>query len=269
MKKTASLLLAAIISVLMMLPCLALDGFHAGSSRLLDMADLLDSADVTRITNALDELSERRQFDVAIITVNTTGGLSVRKYADSAYESCDFGFGDEDDGILLLISMEDRDLYISTSGYGITAFTDAGIEYIGDEIAPYLSDGDYAAAFERFISLADDFLFRAESGSAYDAGNLPREPFSLSWIPISIVIGFVIALITVSVMKGKLKSVRFQRAADRYIKRDSMQLTESRDIYLYNTIVRTPKPKQTSSRGGSSTHTSSSGSRHGGGGRKF
>ncbi len=33
--------------------------------------------------------------------------------------------------------------YISTCGYGITVFTDAGIQYIGEQIKEDLSDGDF------------------------------------------------------------------------------------------------------------------------------
>ena len=41
---------------------------------------------------------------------------------------------------------------ISTCGYGITAFTDAGIQYLGEQMTPCMADGDYAGAF-RTLSL--------------------------------------------------------------------------------------------------------------------
>ncbi len=44
------------------------------------------------------------------------------------YDYCEYGYGADKDGVLLLISTEDNDVYISTCGYGITAFTDAGIK---------------------------------------------------------------------------------------------------------------------------------------------
>ena len=81
--------------------------------------------------------------------------------------------------------------------------------------------------------------------------------------------GFVLSLIIVGRMKAKLKTVRFQPAANSYMKAGSMNITESRDLFLYNTVTRTAKPKDNDSGGGSSTHTSSSGSTHGGGGGKF
>jgi len=68
-------------------------------------------------------------------------------------------------------------------------------------------------------------------------------------------------------MKGQLKSVRFKSAASDYTKAGSMNVTESRDLFLYRTVSRREKPRENS--GGSSTHTSSSGRSHGGGGRSL
>ena len=211
-------------------------------------------------------------MEIVVLTTDTLEGLAPRDYADDIYDYCDFGYGEDRDGALLLISMEDNDWYISTCGYGITVFTDAGIQYIGEQIKEDLSDGDFSEAFDKFdkfVGLCDDFITQARTGDPYDLHNLPREPLDLIWIPISIVVGLCLALIIVGSMKAKLKTVRFQAAANNYIKDGSLNITESRDLFLYDTVTRTAKPKNDSSGGGSSTHTSSSGETHGGGGGKF
>ena len=64
-----------------------------------------------------------------------------------------------------------------------------------------------------------------------------------SRIPISLVAGIVLSLIVVGTMKSKLKTVRFQAAANNYVKAGSMNLTESRDIFLYNTMTKQKKRK--------------------------
>lgn len=243
------------------------DGFADEYYRVVDMADLLTDSEEAALIEKLDEISLRQNMDVVVATTDDLEGYSVRDYADLLYEQCQFGYGDSNDGLMLLISMEDHDWYISTCGYGITAFTDAGIEYIGKQIKSDLSDGNYAAAFTSYAGLCDDFITQARNGDPYDNGNLPREPLSLIWIPIALVIGFVIAKIIVGNMKSKLKTVRAQAAANSYVKNGSMNITESRDLFLYHTVTRTEKPKNNSS--GSSTHRSSSGTTHGGGGGKF
>lgn len=268
-KKISVFLFIVVLCLSTAIPAFATEsnGFADEYYRVVDMADLLTDSEETALIKKLNEISLRRNMDVVVATTNDLEGCSVTEYADVLYEQCQFGYGDSNDGLLLLISMEDRDWYISTCGYGITAFTDAGIEYIGKQIKSNLSDGNYAAAFSEYAELCDDFITQARTGEPYDSGNLPREPLSLIWIPIALVIGFVIAKIIVGNMKSKLKTVRKQAAANSYIKSGSMNITDSRDLFLYHTVTRTERPKNNSS--GSSTHTSSSGTTHGGGGGKF
>ena len=160
---------------------------------------------------------------------------------------------------------------ISTCGYGITAFTDAGIQYLGEQMTPDMADGDYAAAFRTFIQWTDSYVTAAREGQPYDVDNMPKEPFSIVYLGVALVIGLVTALIVTGVMKGQLKSVAPQRDATDYVRQGSMKLTNQRDLFLYRDVHRTERPKETSSgdSGGSSTHTSSSGSTHGGGGGSF
>ena len=129
---------------------------------------------------------------------------------------------------------------------------------------------------------------KVANGEAYDVGHMPDDadddteplsfgdwlrygPFLRLWLPVSLVLGFLIALIVVACMKAKLKTVRpATRAAD-YVRRDSLSLSDSRDLFLYSNVTKTRIQQESSSSGGggSSVHTSSSGSSHGGGGGKF
>ena len=244
------------------------DGFADEYYRFMDMASLLSDENVDSLTTRLDELSLRQKMDVVIATTNTLEGKSVVEYADDLYDYCSFGYGTNRDGLILVISMEDNDWYISTCGYGITVFTDAGIEYIGKQIVPYLSDEDFVGAFTTYITLCDEFITQARTDKPYDIGNLPREPLSPGWILACLIISFMLSCITVGKMKAKLTTVRAQAAANSYMKNDSMNITDSREMFLYKNVTRTKRSSESSS-GGSSTHTSSSGTSHGGGGGKF
>ncbi len=242
------------------------DGFSDEYYRVLDMADLLTESEETTLIEKLDEISIRQSMDVVVATTDDLEGFSVVEYADLLYEECNFGYGDANDGLLLLISMQDRDWHISTTGFAITAFTDAGIQYIGKKMKPDLSAGNYASAFDTYATLCDEFITQADTESPYDSGNLPKDPLSPIWILISIVVGVLISVLIVLFMKSSLKTVRYQAAASDYVKSGSINIIERRDMFLYHTVTKTEKPKDNS---GSSTHTSSSGTTHGGGGGKF
>ena len=243
------------------------DGFVDEYYRMQDLAGVLTEEENGELQNLLDEMSVNLKFDMVIVTVENLEGYTIQDYADDWYDYCEFGYGSNKDGALLLISMEERDWYISTCGYGITAFTDAGITYIGEQMGDDLSAGNYAEAFRTFIQLGNQFVTQARDGNPFDKSDLPKKPLSVIWIAISLAIGFVIAKIIVGSMKSQLKTVRAQAAASSYIREGSMNVTESRDLFLYHKIDRTEKSKNNSS--GSSTHESSSGTSHGGGGGKF
>ena len=235
------------------------DGFVSEYERVQDMAKLLSESEREALIKTLDELSERQKMDVIVVTTNTLDGKKPMEYADDIYDYCKYGYGEKRDGLLFLVSMEDRDWWISTCGYGITAFTDAGIQYIGEQMVEDLGDGNYAAAFNTFAELSDDFITKSREGEPYDKSNLPKGPLSIVWIVISILVGIGLAMFIVGRMKAQLKTVRFQAAAGDYMKSGSLNITESRDTFLYNTVTRTAKPKNTDSgssggskRGGSS-----------------
>ena len=267
----AALVLAAALAV----PAFAVEGGFADLYyRMNDSANVLTEDEDNELEDALEELSLRQSFDVVIATIESLESVdydSMEAYADDLYDFCQFGYGADRDGVLLLVSVGDRKWHISTCGYGITAFTDAGIQYLGEQMTPDMADGDYAAAFRTFVQWSDAYIDAARSGRPYDVKNLPREPLSLMYLFLALGIGLVLAWVVVGVMKSRLRSVAFQENAASYVREGSMNLTNSRELFLYRDVHRTERveEKDSDSSGGSSTHTSSSGVTHGGGGGSF
>ena len=235
--------------------------------RIVDSAHLLTESEKETLLSKLNEISEKQQFDVIIVTTDSLNGKTAEAYADDFYDYNGYGIGYNKDGALLLISMENRDWHVSTCGYGITAITDAGLNYISDKFLPDLKKGNYYSAFDIYATLCDEFVTQAKIDKPYDNGNLPKKSISLFWIPGSLLIGAVIAFIPLLIMKSRLKTVRSQASANNYVCKDSLNISESRDMFLYSHIDKKEKPKNNN--GGSDTHVSSSGSTHGGNGGKF
>ncbi len=267
MKKSClGVMLSFVLCLLLVVP---VNASGEDYERLVDEADLLSNSEEDDLLELLDDISKDHDCDVVIVAVDDMedyGYSNIVSFVDDYYDFCEY----EDDGIIFLLSMEERDWAISTKGFGIEAFTDDGQDYIMDQVLPSLSDGDYADAFTEFANQCDKFLTQAEEGDPYDGSNMPKEPLGLIWIPGSFLIGCIISLIIVMVMKGQLKSVKMQSGAADYVKKNSLKIDVSRDIYLYRNVSRRLRPKDTGSGGGgSSTHRSSSGSSHGGSHGKF
>lgn len=275
MKKLTAILFATLLFMTALVPFAG--AAREGTPRLVDMADILTDSEETELLAELDSISEKWDSEIIIITTDDTEGSTVTAYADDIFDYTyaaeneeTYGADYETNGILLLLDMGGREWAISTKGTGIQTFTDAGQEYITNQIVPYLSDGEYATGFGTFVSECDDFYKQAETGEPYDIDNLSQaEGYSLIWIPISLAVGLVLALIVTGVMKGQLKSVEMQAAASEYLKKDSLQLSHKDDIYLRTYVNKTAKPKDDDNGGGSTTHFSSSGSEHGGSSGRF
>lgn len=237
---------------------------------LFDEPDLLTDSEENELIAKLENICSQKQMEVVVAAFETIGDYTPMEYADDFYDYNGYGYGENRDGLVLIIVMDTSDWWISTRGSAIDAFTDAGIDYIGEQIVPYLSGGDYYGAFSRFVDQCAVFIDQANTGDPYNTHNLPKAPFDKGMAAvIALVAGLLIAAIYTASLKGQLKSVQAQRAAGNYVKNGSMNVTNSRDFFLYRHVDRTEKSSSSDSRSGSGTHTSSSGATHGGGGGKF
>ncbi len=272
------LLAVIVISVYTSVPVYA-EAFHA--NRVVDGGDLLTDEEESRLMEKLDEISERQQFDVVVVTAGGLDGKSAEAWADDYYDFNGYGFGEDHDGCLLLVSMEERDYHISTTGFGIEALTDYGMQLLDGYYVPKLSAGNYYDAFVSFADGVDEFVTEAKQGHPVDIGNSETEEI----FPVqeeehgmpgagaaagAVGGGLVTSLLATQSMRRKLKTVRRQQAASQYFERGSMHVSVARDDFMYRNVSRTPRPKDNDrDHGGSSVHIGSSGISHGGHGGKF
>ena len=260
MKK--KILLFAILTLILMI-VVPDTSFAAGNgTRVVDNAGLLSDSQRNDLSNKLDSISSKYGVDVVIYTDDSLHGLTPQACADAFYDESSYA----GDGIVFMLNMEDRDWAISTKGFGITAFTDAGQQYIMDDIKSYLSDNDYYTAFDKFADYADDFIKHAKDGKPYDKGNLPKKPFkAVQDAIIAILAGLGVGGIRAGSLKAETQTVRRATKASSYLM-GNIQLTNSNEIFRGSEL----RPIQRSSGGGgSSTHVSSSGETHGGSSGKF
>lgn len=259
MKRLTMILTAFLLSMVLVIPV------QAHPSRLVDEAGVLDENEAYDLNSILNQFSEELSFDIVVVTVDSMNGEEAETFADDYYDYNGYGMGEDYDGALLLISMEERQWHISTCGYGIAAISDDDLYVMEDTLVKYLSEGYYSEAFEYFAWLCyNDVKEAKEAGVVY--GETVSEGMGIVMsVMVSLVAGFVLAFIPMFVMKSKMKSVRARNEAADYMDLGSRRITRSHDRFLYHTINRVYTPKQEHS----STHTSSSGRSHGGRGGGF
>ena len=229
--------------------------------RLVDGAGLLSTAQADALLAKLDEISESRLCDVAIVTVRSPGGKSPTDYADDFYDYNGYGMGDNDDGILLLISMEGRDWAITTHGSAIRTFTDDGQANIMSQVGQYLSSGNYALAFDSFAALCNELLAQPT-----DVGSFRR---FLNLLPFCLLLGFGLSFLFTAVMKAPMRSVRMRTTANSYLSDGGIAITKSSERFLFSRVSKTMRQSASSKGSGPGTRISSSGRSHGGFRGKF
>lgn len=266
----------------------------AASDKIVDDADLLSDSEEAALEQKAQSLADTYHMDVVILTVWSLDGKSAQDYADDYYDTNGYGIGSEYSGLLLLLSMEYRDWYISTCGEAVYALTDYGIQSVFEEIAWYLSEDQYYYAFDEYLDQLDYYFSSYAHGDPVDGYKDPYEGPG-SYYPgtyddivyyddgeqgfvipllISLAIGAAVGGIAIMIMRGQMNTAVAQSGAQSYMQRGTYYLNQQQDVFLYQNISRVRRAQSSSGSrgsygGGSRVHRSSSGRRHGGGGGKF
>lgn len=240
--------------ILVVLLCisLAVCAFAADNTGFVyDEAGLLTESEAAALSQTLAEVSKKYDAQIIVHTVTSVTGGDVDQYLEYWYDSNRFGYGEDRDGVLLLLCMESRDYRILSNGYAGDAIDPGTIDAIGEKIVSDLSDGNYYDAFESF----------AEECAYYLDGYINGFPFRFGRSAIiSLIIGVVVSLIVSGVLKGQLKSVHKQHAAGNYVRSGSMNVTVHNDFFLYRTVSRVKKESNSKSSGGGSSRSTGGGS---------
>ena len=234
--------LLAMLLVVVLCVSLSISASAVSGADIYDEADLLSSAEETQIAKKLSNIREQFDAQIVIMTVPTSDG-SIDTFVEDVYDSMNMGFGENRDGVLLLVCMDSREYRILSNGYAGEAIGPSQIDAIGDAIVSDLSDGAYANAFSAF----------ADQCAYYLDGYLNGFPFNVGKnLIVALIIGVVAGIAVALVLKKQLKTVRQQKQANVYIKSGSMQITASRDLFLYRDVSRTQKQSSSPSGSGSS-----------------
>ena len=221
---------------------------------IVDYADLLTDDEEQALAEKIYELEYNYDSTLVILTLDSLGNRSAMEYADDFYDYNGYGMGENHDGAIFLISMENRDYWFGTTGSAIYTYSDSDIDYICGECRGDLSAGNYYGAFDTLINECSDELYSEAQSQVFTVGKFL----------ICLTIGAVIGLIILLGFIGQLKTVAPAKGASDYTSSE-LKLTKKSDLFIRSSISKTKRESSS----GSSTHTGSSGTSHGGGGGHF
>lgn len=274
---------AVVCALCLLLPLMGVFPVQAAEAYVYDDAELLTAEEETALEEMAADYAKRWDMDFGVVTTDDTDGKSSCDYASDFYDA-HFDRTEERGGVLYLIDMDNREIYLKTCGKAIRYLTDDRIDRILDEAYEEISDGEYYGTFEAFFEETQYYMSQGIPSGQYnydtETGEIDRyrEPRSITlWEGVlALIAAAAAALVTCSAIAGKYKLKFEDFHYDAYT--DSEAFFDEKEDRLVNTFVthrRIPRNDSSGSGSGSSggsrssVHRSSSGTRYGGGGRKF
>ena len=243
------------------------------SAHVFDYAGLLTESEAGALEARCQEAEDIYGCGVYIVTVDDHrlyynpesiedvmfyDAESIEDFTEYFFLDHALGTGEDQNGILLALSMAERDYDLCAHGeIGNRAFTDYGKGVLAERY--FLSEfgGDnWYAGFDRYVDGCADFLQTDAQGEPFDQATDPERLEDikvLKWLAV-ILVPLMTALIVCLVMKGKMKTARKQTHADTYIPQNGVRMLRQDDIYLTTTQTRVKIETQKSS-GGTSVNS--------------
>lgn len=112
-------------------------------TRVFDYAGLFDAQETARLEEKTMEFREEMKVEAVVLTVADANGQSAQYEADQFYFDHGFSQSFHENGVVVLIDLDNRELYLGTYGSMIRILTDERIEDILDDMYDAASQGRY------------------------------------------------------------------------------------------------------------------------------
>ena len=215
----------------------------AGASGLLyinDSCGLLSADEADELEDKAQALMEEYAHPVYLLIVDDYNNYydvtEPYEAAKEYYFANELGVGTEQDGTILLMSMDNRKMATMHKGYGNVVFTDYGDQYLRDEIKKDFADDEWVDGFNTYYDVCGELLELAAEGEPFDASN--DDSGRVYGVIASIVLAIIIAFVVVAVLKGQLKSVAEKAEAGTYVIEGGIDMHNQYDRYTHTTQTR-------------------------------
>ena len=145
------------------------------TGRVVDLAGVLQPAEQAALASRLAAFEQEKGSQIAVLIVPTTQPESIEQFGIRVVDQWKLGRQGVDDGLLILLAMEDRSMRIEV-GYGLEGVIPDAIakRVIAEIMTPYFRQGDFYgglnAAVEQLIALVDGEPLPAPAGKTANSG---------------------------------------------------------------------------------------------------
>ncbi|MBM4764647.1 TPM domain-containing protein [Bacillus sp. B15-48] len=269
--------LYTILPMLLLFTLLLATNTVAAMEKVYDYAHLFSASEKEELEAKASSLSSQLEIDFIVVTIDDNEGKSSRQYAEDFYNAHHFGYEQTSDGVLYLLNMDEREVYIYTRDRAYDYLPDFRIEEILDSVYPYLGEEKFSESVHVFMDEVERMMDSPESDfdsvavpQDYRGAGTSSERSLLEELGIYLLISIAVGAITVGIMSinNKGRSTVNERT---YLENNSFVVTKRVDRH-YNTRVTKQRIQKNNNSGGGSFSGGfggGGGGRSGGGGRKF
>lgn len=220
-----------LILTMLMIEMMTISSF-ASEMYVYDEAGILSAEELVGLDAKAAEVSETYGYGVYVIAVKDYQAYStsdVYTTATEMYHGLQLGEGADREGILLMLSMEDRDYATFFYGEHVEyAFNEYGQIQLEEQFLDDFSEDRWYDGFYDYVTTCEEYL------SLADAGN-PVRKSAMPMILVAVAVSLLIAFIVSNTLKNKMKSVSKRSVAHEYITKGGLNLTTRSDLFLYQT----------------------------------
>ena len=146
------------------------------SGRVNDLADLLPEEARGRLEVKLADLEEATGAQVVVLTLPSLEGDTLEEFSHRVAQTWQIGRRDHDDGVLLLVSVEERSMRLEV-GYGLEERLPDLVarRILDDYLRPRFRAGDYPGGIEAGVD-AVAARIRGEEAPTIATGGHPEAP---------------------------------------------------------------------------------------------
>lgn len=223
---------------------------------VFDAADILPYEEWAELEARAADISKRQHCGVyfALVDDYTVIADDVYEATYQIYHELELGSGEDRDGIIVLLSMDNRKYAMFVYGeYAEYAFDTYGQDELEGRFLGFFGYDDWYGGITHYLDACDEFLTTADAGKPVRESILPT-------VAMSVTFACIISAIICFFKMGSMKSVRRKKEANAYLADGGVNLTEKEDRYTHTTTTRTSIKKESSGSGGSSSERGGGGS---------
>ena len=191
MKKFLSVCLFFIFYIIFLIKPVHAVSYPSFSGYVNDFAGLYSSQFKSNLESKLSDFEKSTGSEIAVVTVKSLEGTDIETYAVELFEKWKIGKKSKDNGLLFLISKDDRKIRIEV-GYGLEQYITDGRagEIIRNQISPEFKKDNYEGGTLAAVEKIQKYISDKDIAQAPSPSNPGDSDF---WFIIVIVIFYVIS----------------------------------------------------------------------------